>query len=225
MIGPATRRSTIPRKVTDMDFDFNGVRPPSRSLIPDGTCAKVIMTLIPGGIDGSCPLDRGLLLAAKDTSSDYVMLEARFSLTEWPHSGSQFWQKFGVRGGERNESGAFKCWLRSQALFRAMIDSAYGLDSDDYSEAARRKRVLGGLAELDQLSFVARIKIQHSTNPAFAATNKIDAVIQRSMPEWQKIMAGEIVQPQPSRTQPNREPKAQNSADHPYDVDADDFPF
>lgn len=200
-----------------MNFDFNGVSPQSRSLIPDGTYAKVTMTLIPGGTDGDSPKDLGLLLASKNPATDYVMLDAQFSVVGGPHAGRQFWQKFGIRGGDRTETGAFKCWLKSQALFRAMIDSAHGLDPNDYSEAARRKRVLGGLADLNQLSFVVRIRIQPNTNPAYKPSNKIGEVILPTVKEWSKVMAGETLTPS--------EPARRGINDGLPDIDPIDVPF
>ena len=45
-------------------YDMNDAEPqmpPTGDLIPDGTFAKVRMTIRPGGIDGAVPMDAGLL--------------------------------------------------------------------------------------------------------------------------------------------------------------------
>jgi hypothetical protein len=79
-----------------------------------------------------------------------------------------------------------------------MIDSALGLNPEDMSEAAKAKRVLRGLADLDGISFVAKIQIEPSRNPAYKDANKLDHVLLSTAPEWQKVMAGEPVPAQPS---------------------------
>jgi hypothetical protein len=58
--------------------------------------------------------------------------------------------------------------------------------------------VLRGLADLDGISFVAKIQIEPSRNPAYKDANKLDHVVLPTAPEWQKVMAGESVPAQPS---------------------------
>jgi hypothetical protein len=85
-----------------------------------------------------------------------------------------------------------------------MIDSALGLNPEDMSEAAKAKRVLRGLADLDGITFVAKIQIEPSRNPAYKDANKLDHVVLPTAPEWQKVMAGEtragaaVEQPRPA---------------------------
>jgi hypothetical protein len=66
------------------------------------------------------------------------------------------------------------------------------------SEAAKAKRVLRGLADLDGITFVAKIQIEPSRNPAYKDANKLDHVVLPTAPEWQRVMAGETVPAQPS---------------------------
>ena len=48
-------------------FDMNDAEPQkSGELIPDGTFAKVTMSIRPGGIDGQSEIDQALLKAPKD---------------------------------------------------------------------------------------------------------------------------------------------------------------
>ncbi len=70
-----------------MSFDMNDAEPQKTSeLIPDGTFAKVTMTLRPGGIDGESEIDRALLKGSKDPSSDVRMIDAEFTVTEGRHA-------------------------------------------------------------------------------------------------------------------------------------------
>ena len=127
--------------------------PPVGELIPDGTFAKVKMTIRPGGVNGSTPIDAGLLKASQ--SSDAKMLDCEFTVVAGPYARRKFWQNFTVAGGKLDEKGQSKGWNISKSAFRAMIDSALGLDPKDESpaakaearhpgtEAARRHRVCG----------------------------------------------------------------------------------
>ena len=182
-----------------MTFDMNDVEPQqSGDLIPDGTFAKLVMTLRKGGTDGMSDVDRGLLKASNQPGSDVLLLDAEFTVAEGPHARRKFWQNFTVSGGKVDEQGQSIGWKISKGSFRAMIDSALGLNPEDMSEAAKAKRVLRGLADLDGISFVAKIQIEPSRNPAYKDANKLDHVVLPTAPEWQKVMAGETVPAQPS---------------------------
>lgn len=182
-----------------MSFDMNDVEPQqSGDLIPDGTFAKVAMTIRKGGTDGMNEVDRGLLKASSQPGSDVLMLDAEFTVAEGPHARRKFWQMFTVQGGKLDEQGQSIGWKISKSTFRAMIDSALGLSPEDMSEAAKAKRVLRGLADLDGISFVAKIQIEPSRNPAYKDANKLDHVVLPTAPEWKKVMAGEMVPAQPS---------------------------
>ena len=128
-------------------YDFSDVEPQqSTDLIPDGTFAKVIMTIRPGGVDGQTEIDRGLLKASTTAGSDVLSLDCEFTVTEGRLARRKFWQTFTVSGGKVDEKGASIGWNISKRTFRAMIDSALGLDPDDNSEdegeaaAARPRR-------------------------------------------------------------------------------------
>lgn len=182
-----------------MTFDMNDVEPQqSGDLIPDGSFAKVVMTLRKGGTDGMSEVDRGLLKASNQPGSDVLMLDAEFTVAEGPHVRRKFWQNFTVQGGKLDEKGQSIGWKISKSTFRAMIDSALGLNPEDMSEAAKARRVLRGLADLDGISFVAKIQIEANRNPAYKDANKLDHVVLPTAPEWQKVMAGEPVPAQPS---------------------------
>jgi hypothetical protein len=110
---------------------------------------------------------------------------------------------FTVQGGKLDEIGQSIGWKIAKSQFRAMIDSALGLDPDDMSEAAKAKRVLRGLADLDGISFVAKIRVEPSRNPAYGDANRLDHVVLPNAPEWRTIMQGGTVPAQPtSRPRP-----------------------
>ena len=101
----------------------------------------------------------------------------------------KFWQNFTVQGGKLDEQGQSIGWKISKSQFRAMIDSALGLNPEDMSEGAKAKRMLRGLADLDGITFVAKIQIEANRNPAYKDANKLDHVVLPTAPEWQKVMS------------------------------------
>jgi len=182
-----------------MSFDMNDAEPQkSGELIPDGAFAKVTMTIRPGGTDGQSEIDRGLLKASNTPGSDVLMVDAEFTVAEGPHVRRKFWQMFTVSGGKVDEHGVSIGWKISKGSFRAMIDSALGLDPSDMSEATKAQRILRGLADLNGITFVAKIKVEPSDDPRYGDSNKLDRVVLPSEPEWRKVMDGEVLTPSPS---------------------------
>ena len=182
-----------------MSFDMNDAEPQKTSeLMPDGTFAKVTMSIRPGGIDGQSEIDQRLLKASNTAGSDVLMLDAEFTVIEGPHAKRKFWQNFTVAGGKVDDDGVSIGWKISKSTFRAMIDSALGLDPEDMSEDAKAKRVLRGLADLSGITFVAKIKIEPASDSRYSDSNRLDRVVLPTEPEWRKVMDGESVTAQPS---------------------------
>jgi hypothetical protein len=181
-------------------YDFSDVEPQQSSdLIPDGTFAKVTMTIRPGGVDGQTEIDRGLLKASTTPGSDVLSLDCEFTAVEGKFARRKFWHNFTVAGGKVDEKGASIGWNISKRTFRAMIDSALGLDPDDNSEEAKAKRRLRGLADLDGITFVAKIAVEPNNDPRYPDQNKLDRPVLPNEKECQAIMSGKEVAPSPSR--------------------------
>lgn len=185
--------------MTPMTFDMNDAEPQKTGdLIPDGTFAKVTMTLRPGGIDGESEIDRGLLKRSTAQGSDVLMLDGEFTVAEGPHIRRKFWQTLTVSGGKLDENGVSIGARITKSTLRAMIDSALGLDPEDMSEPTKAKRILRGFADLSGIGFVAKIKVEASDNPAYPDKNRLDHVVVPTEPEWRKVMEGEAVPARPS---------------------------
>jgi len=197
-----------------MTFDMNDAEPQKTSdLIPDGSFAKVTMTIRPGGHDGQSEVDRGLLKASNTPGSDVLMVDAEFTVTEGHHARRKFWQNFTVAGGKVDEHGVSIGWKISKGTFRAMIDSALGLGPEDMSDAARAQRVLNGLADLSGITFAAKVRVEVSQDPRYGDSNRLDRVVLPNEPEWRKVMDGEAVPPVPtSRPRTAAPPPAQAPA-------------
>ncbi|MCX8016431.1 MAG: hypothetical protein N2690_00815 [Rhodocyclaceae bacterium] len=186
-----------------MTYDMNDAElPRGTDLIPDGTFVKVRMEIRRGGIDGASPFDRELLKAAKTPGSDVRMLDCEFTVVAGPHARRKFWQSFTVAGGKVDEHGVSIGWKISKGMFRGMSDSAYGLDPKDMSEAAKAKRILRGLVDLDGIIFAAKLRIEPSSDPRYGDSNRIDRVVLPGEPEYARIMAGETLPPAPSQRAP-----------------------
>lgn len=180
-------------------YDMNDAELPRGSdLIPDGSFVKVTMTIRPGGLDGQGEVDRGLLKAAKTPGSDVRMLDCEFTVAAGPHVRRKFWQMFTVAGGKVDEHGVSIGWKISKGIFRAMIDSALGLDPQDMSEAAKAKRVLRGLADLSGITFAAKVRVEPASDSRYGDSNRLDRVVLPGELEYRRIMAGEAVPAQPS---------------------------
>lgn len=195
-------------------YDLNDTEPMRASeIIPDGSFAKVAMTIRPGGVDGPFEIDRGLLKPSTTPGSDVLSLDCEFTVTEGPHARRKFWHSFTVSGGKLDEKGASVGWNISKRIFRAMIDSALGLDPNDMSDAARTRRQLRGLADLDGIAFVAKITVE--TSDRYGDKNRLDRPVLPNEKEWAPVMEGKDVTPIPSQRKKESRPAQAPAAGQP----------
>lgn len=186
-------------------YDLNDAGPqmmPQGEPMPDGTFAKIRMNIRSGGVNGSVPMDAGLLTASK--SSDAKMLDCEFTVAEGPFARRKFWQNFTVAGGKLDEKGQSKGWNISKATFRAMIDSALGLDPKDMSDGARQKRQIQGLKQLEGITFVGRIMVEPASDPKYKDQNRLANVVVPGEPQYLPVMKGEPVPPDPVNAKPRK---------------------
>jgi hypothetical protein len=179
-------------------FDFNDAQQqmaPQGELIPDGVFSQVKLNVRPGGTNGAVPMDAKLLKASD--RSDALMLNCEMTLMDGPYARRKFWQNFTVAGGKRDEKGESIGWNIAKSSFRAMIDSALGLDPKDESPATRDKRKLEGLCQLDGIVFAARIMVEPRNDGNPGGNNRIANVVLPGEPEYARVMAGQPVPPDP----------------------------
>jgi hypothetical protein len=175
---------------------------PPGELIPDGTFAKIRLSIRPGGVNGSVPMDAGLLKGS--TESDAKMLDCEFTVIEGPFLRRKFWQNFTVAGGKLDDKGQSKGWNISKASFRAMVDSALGLSPKDMSETAKAKRLIQGLKQLDGITFAARIMVEPANDPKYRDQNRLANVVLPDEEKYAAIMKGEAVEPDPVNAKPRK---------------------
>lgn len=186
-------------------YDLNDAQPqmaPIGELIPDGTFAKIKMTIRPGGLNGSTAMDVGLLKASQ--SSDAKLLDCEFTVVAGPYVRRKFWQNFTVAGGKLDDKGQSKGWNISKSTFRAMVDSALGLDPKDESPAAKQKRVIQGLKHLDGIVFAARLMVEPASNPQYKDQNRLANVVLPGDAQYAAVMRGENMPPEPVNAKPRK---------------------
>ena len=180
-----------------MTYDLNDVElPHGTELIPDGSYIKVMMSIRPGGVDGSAEPDRGLLTRSRAPGSDVLTLDAEFTVVAGPYKGRKLWQHLTIEGGKRDERGASIGGSISMRLIRGMIDSAHGLDPRDKSVAAVNQRILDGLSDLNGITFAIKVCVEANV-PRYGDTNRIEQVVLPGEAEYGAIMNGEAVPAQP----------------------------
>jgi hypothetical protein len=196
-------------------LDLNDAQPqmsPVGDLLPDGAFAKVRMTIRPGGADGASPMDARLLKAS--SYSDVKSLDCEFTVVDGPYARRKFWHSFTVAGGKLDDKGQSKGWNISKSAFRAMIDSALGLNPKDESQAAREKRLIAGLKALDGIAFAARIMVEQPSSAQYKPSNKLANVVLPGEPQYAAIMRGEPVPPEPVDAPPRKAPEPAQAAAH-----------
>jgi len=193
-------------------------------LIPEGTYAAIKLALRAGGenIAGCSEGDLGLFKASLRSDAKY--LDCEFTVMSGPHTGRKILKPLTVVGGKVGEDGVAKAWPITQAVLRAIVDSALGLDPKDMSETAKAKRNVRGFRNLDGLEFFAKIGIERDDNGTYPDKNKIAHVVVPGEPQYAALKAGKEVAPAPSaaksdapRQAPAQQPKPawQQATDKP----------
>ena len=67
------------------------------------------------------------------------------------------------------------------------------------SDDAKAKRQLRGLADLNGITFVAKIAIEPNKDPRYPDHNHLDHPVLPNEKEWRAVMSGETVPPRPSK--------------------------
>src|SRR6185436_5806640 len=135
---------------------------------------------------------------------DAKLLDCEFTVMTGPYVRRKFWQNFTVAGGKVDDKGQSKGWNISKSAFRAMVDSALGLDPKDESAAAKQKRVIQGLKQLDGIVFAARIMVEPASDTKYKDQNRLANVVVPGEPQYAAVMRGEAVQPDPVNAKPRK---------------------
>jgi hypothetical protein len=134
------------------------------------------------------------------------MLDCEFIVLFGPHSRRKFVQLFTCAGGQVDEKGVSKGWNITYGLLKAMLDSAIGLDPKDESPDAKKKRMLRGIRDFDQIEFIAKIgveagKLVDENAPEkgrYPDRNRLAHVVTPDEEEWRIVMGGGEAPAKPS---------------------------
>ena len=163
-----------------MPFDYSDsdTAPFDYELIPAGEVALVRMLIRAGdtGEDGVCK-------RSKEGTSSY--LDAEFVLLDGKYARQKFWQILMITG---ETSGQMQMVDKSQAIRKAILDSAYGIRPDDKTAEARAKRSKN-LVDFDGIKFQAKIGIEKgkkrdNSTEMFRDKNVLDGVVTCDKPGY-----------------------------------------
>jgi hypothetical protein len=170
--------------------DFNGAEAQQDSfeLIPNGTLAKVRLTIRPGGVG-----PEGWITQSRTSDAQYLNTEA--VIVEGPHARRRIYTRIGLRG--KGAQGADDTYgNRGRALIRGILESARGIASKDTSDRARGARVIRGFGDLNGMEFLARIGVEKDkTDTRDEGRNVIAAAIGPEHADYARLMGAAPAQP------------------------------
>lgn len=166
------------------NFDFNNVESGMGDfdLIPDGTIAKLVMTIRPGGQG-----DGGWLTPSN--SSDAQYLNCEFTVSEGKYAKRKLWQNMTVSGGKVDADGNSIAGNITRSMMRAILESARNIKPTDESDQAKKARCVGGYGDFNGMEFTAKIGIEKGTN-GYKDKNKILSVITPDKEGYGGVSAG-----------------------------------
>jgi hypothetical protein len=160
-------------------FDYSDSAPFDLELIPPGEIAVAQLRIRAGGSG-----EDGMLKRSQNGASEF--LDAEFVLLDGKFSKMKFWQNLLLAG---ETDGHRQMISKSQAILKAMLDSAFGLDPSDKSPEARAKRSKT-LKDFEGIRFQAKIGIEKGKPKSPGSTemyrdrNVLDAIVTPDKPGY-----------------------------------------
>ena len=180
-----------------MSIDFNNSENQSNfDLIPNGTLAKVRMSIKPGGYDDQ---NQGWVggYATRNEATGSVYLSCEFVILEGEYARRKVWGILGLHSNKGPEWGNM-----GRSFIKAILNSARGFSESDNSPAAQSARKINGIGDLDGIEFVAKITTKKDQNEELR--NEIRFAITPDNKDYKAIM-GSIAVPM-AKTSVNQAP-------------------
>lgn len=152
----------------------------SFGLIPNGTIAKVKMTIKKGKYND---LAKGWTedYASKSIVTGNIYLDVEYTVLEGRYAKRKVWGLIGLES--QNGPG----WNNiGKAFIKGIINSAKGISSRDTSESAMETRKIDNFKPLDGVEFIARIDI--TKDPKGESRNEIRAAITPDHKDYDAVM-------------------------------------
>ena len=180
-----------------MSIDFNSSENQSNfDLIPNGTLAKVRMSIKPGGYDDQ---NQGWVggYATRNEATGSIYLSCEFVILEGLYAKRKVWGILGLHSNKGPEWGNM-----GRSFIKAILNSARGFSESDNSPAAQSARKINGIGDLDGIEFVAKITTKKDQNEELR--NEIRFAITPDNKDYKAIM-GSIAAPM-AKTSVNQAP-------------------
>jgi hypothetical protein len=170
---------------TSMPINLNDVEPQrDRTLAPSGI--YVLKIRVKPGSNG------GWLRAAKNQRTHMLAME--YTIVGGDYSGKTILDWITIELDETDdvdlpviEADKLDNYRKSVRMglikLRAIVDSAFGLDPNDTSDAAKKKRNLEDYDALNGLKFLAQVE-QRPASGKYGPSNVVDFVITPDLPDW-----------------------------------------
>ena len=170
-----------------MSIDFNSSENQSNfDLIPNGTLAKVRMSIKPGGYDDQ---NQGWVggYATRNENTGSIYLSCEFVILEGEYARRKVWGLIGLYSNKGPEWGNM-----GRSFIKAILNSARGFLESDNSPAAQNARKINGIGDLDGIEFVAKITTKKDQNEELR--NEIRFAITPDNKDYKSVM-GSITAP------------------------------
>tara|TARA_R110002012_G_scaffold40650_2_gene111986 strand:+ start:5009 stop:5650 length:642 start_codon:yes stop_codon:yes gene_type:complete len=175
-------------------------------LIPDGTVVRAFIKLEGGSTELPEYGAGSFFEVSQQTNAKWLPIE--LTIIGGNFDKRKIWHRIFVDGTKMGASGmpiAKEIGLRTM---KSIIDSAFGLDPKDQSEASQQKRNLQGVNQLNGMEFCFKVGIEKGTN-GYADKNKIKVVL---TPDMNGFIAGSATQSAPASAPPMQQPVATQTA-------------
>jgi hypothetical protein len=159
-------------------YDYSDSAPFDTELIPNDEVAIAQMRIRAG--DG----EDGILKRSRNGQSEY--LDVEFTLLDGKHARMKFWQNLLLVG---ETDGHKQMIAKSNAIMKAMLDSAYGINPNDKGPEARAKRSKTW-RDFEGIRFQAKIGIEKGkkkddgSNEMYRDRNVLAAIITPDKPGY-----------------------------------------
>lgn len=170
-----------------MSYDFNGAERQSNGFdpIPAGTVVPLTMNIRPGGAgEGGWFKQSG--------SSDALMLDCEFTVTEGRYARRKIWQYLVVSGGKLNERGESTAGNITRSMLRAILESARNIMPDDAGERAQNARRVNGWQDFCGMTFLAKLGVEKDRTGQYPDRNRIQTVVTPDMKDYGSPTTGEV---------------------------------
>jgi hypothetical protein len=177
---PETEKETTTMPI----INLNDAEPQrDRTLAPSGIYALKIKVK---------PSGNGWLRTARNQRSR--MLQMEYTIVGGDYAGKTIFDWITVGFDETDDSDLpviepgklddFRTSVRmGLSKLRAIVDSAYGLDPNDVSDTAKKRRTLEDYGALSGLKFLAQVE-QRPASGDFGPRNYVDFIITPDLPDW-----------------------------------------